>query len=50
MRVLLFMLCSLAMFQNGFAQQSTLTGKVTDENGLPVPLALVYLKGSSIGT
>ena len=50
MKVLLFMLCSLAMFQNGFAQQGMLTGKVTDENGLPVPLALVYLKGSSIGT
>lgn len=33
-----------------FAQQKTVTGKVTEEDGTPVPNATVQVKGSTVGT
>ena len=35
--------------QIGFAQQQTVTGTVTDENGLPLPGVNIIIKGTSTG-
>ncbi|MBC9795282.1 TonB-dependent receptor [Sinomicrobium weinanense] len=40
-----FLLCSYA-----YAQESTVSGKVTDENDLPVPYVSVLVKGNGKGT
>jgi TonB-linked SusC/RagA family outer membrane protein len=47
--VMLFMAIALC-FSHLYAQQRTITGKVTDESGNPVANASVIVKGSSIGT
>ena len=36
--------------QIGFAQQKTVSGTVTDENGLPLPGATVIRSGTTSGT
>jgi TonB-dependent starch-binding outer membrane protein SusC len=41
-----FLLCIMQVF----AQERTVTGKVTDESGAPIPNASVIVKGTSIGT
>jgi len=46
--LLLFMGISLLLTQ-AFAQQVTVTGKVTSSDGLPVPGASVKIKGSQSG-
>ena len=45
MVLLMVMLAGMA-----FAQQKTITGKITDESGAPVPGATVIIKGTSTGT
>lgn len=40
----------LALSQWAHAQNRTVTGKVTDENGQPVPFATVLIKGTQRGT
>src|SRR5690606_26246454 len=37
-------------FMQALAQERTITGKVTDSQGNPVPLASVTVKGTNIGT
>lgn len=45
--LLLFMVLFATM---AFAQQKTISGKVTDQNGLPVPGASVVVKGTTTGS
>ncbi|HEV7620979.1 MAG TPA: TonB-dependent receptor plug domain-containing protein, partial [Flavisolibacter sp.] len=40
----------LALFQTSFAQNHTVTGKVTDPNGVGIPGVTVAVRGSSIST
>ncbi|HWC53260.1 MAG TPA: carboxypeptidase-like regulatory domain-containing protein, partial [Chitinophagaceae bacterium] len=47
----LCIMLSLLMFSfQLFAQNRTITGKVTDENGSPVSSASIVVKGTKIGT
>lgn len=47
----LFFAVSVVLFTTAaFAQQSTVTGKVTDEDNMPLPGATVLLKGTTKGT
>ena len=48
MRVVLLFIFSVCCF--GASAQVTLSGKINDENGKPVPFASVYVKGSTKGT
>ncbi|MFL5745396.1 MAG: SusC/RagA family TonB-linked outer membrane protein, partial [Niastella sp.] len=51
MRKILMLLCGmLLLYGQLLAQSKTITGKVTDENGGPVPNASVTVKGTSFGT
>jgi len=50
MRKLLLLLCSVVFFAVQALAQRTVTGKVTDEKGAPVPNASVLVKGSTTGT
>lgn len=50
MRRLLLLLGVVLACVQVFAQQRTITGKVTDANGNPVPNASVVIKGTNIGT
>ncbi len=51
MRKLFLLLAGILLFTGQLlAQNRTLTGKVTDANGLPVPNASVLVKGTSVGT
>lgn len=50
MRKLLLLLGVVLICVQLFAQQRTITGKVTDANGNPVPNATVMVKGTSSGT
>ena len=45
----ILILCLIAVFQVAIAQQ-TVTGSVTDQDGLPIPGATVVLKGTSTAT
>ncbi len=49
-RLLLVLLGIVLLSAQSFAQQRTITGKVSDANGAPVPNASVIIKGTSIGT
>lgn len=40
----------LGMCFSGFSQELTITGKVTGENGEPLPGANVLVKGTTVGT
>lgn len=48
MRLLCTMLC-LFLFSGIYAQTRTITGTVTDQNGVPVPNASVLAKGTKLG-
>lgn len=48
--VLLFMLFLLAGITASFAQQRTISGKITDPNGQPVVGATVAAKGTNAAT
>src|SRR5260221_469336 len=51
MRKLLFLLMAVVLAIGQLrAQQKTITGKVTDENGTAVPNVSVLVKGTTIGT
>src|ERR1044072_245536 len=51
MRKILMLLGSILFFYGQLlAQSRTITGKVTDENGNPIPNASVTVKGTSFGT
>ena len=47
--VLLFMAIMLSV-SHLWAQQRTITGKVTDDKGAPIPGASVLAKGTNLGT
>ena len=49
-RILLFMLSMLLISSQLLAQNRTITGKVTDDKGNPVPNASVTVRGSKTGT
>jgi TonB-linked SusC/RagA family outer membrane protein len=50
MRKLLAMLTAFLLFAGGLFAQKTITGKVTDDKGNPLPNASVIVKGTSTGT
>lgn len=51
MRKLLLLASSfLLLFGHAFAQNKTITGKITDEAGKPVPSATITIKGTRMGT
>lgn len=45
-----FFLAAMLMTTQLFAQEKTVTGKVTDESGNPIPNASVIVKGTNAGT
>ena len=50
-KILLFLWCCLFVLSGDlFAQTRTLTGKITDANGNPIPNASVLVKGTRVGT
>src|SRR5215208_3910917 len=49
-KLLLFMLCSFLTAAQLMAQNRTISGKVTDDKGNPLPQASVQVKGTDIGT
>lgn len=50
MRKLLLLMCMCLGFTLSWAQTRTVTGKVTDEKGAPVPNASILIKGTNKGT
>lgn len=42
-------LLGILMVQVGFAQQKTITGTITDETGVPLPGANVFIEGTTQG-
>lgn len=51
MRKILMLLCGmLLLYGQLLAQSKTITGRVTDESGNPIPNASVTIKGTSLGT
>jgi TonB-linked SusC/RagA family outer membrane protein len=49
-RIVLFSICMLFMVMHLFAQSRNITGKVTDDKGVPLSNASIIVKGTSIGT
>ena len=49
MKPALLFLLSWGIFFTAFAQKVTVNGKVTDQNGKPVPFASVYVKNTTKG-
>ena len=49
-KLLAFMMAMLLLSGQLLAQNRTITGKVTDANGTPIPNASILLKGTSTGT
>lgn len=50
MRKLLALLAAFLLFAGGLLAQKTVTGKVTDDKGNPLPNASVMVKGTNTGT
>ncbi|MEX6686728.1 SusC/RagA family TonB-linked outer membrane protein [Danxiaibacter flavus] len=50
MRKLLVLMSMCLCIIVAHAQNRTITGKVTDDKGLPIPLASIKVKGTSVGT
>jgi TonB-linked SusC/RagA family outer membrane protein len=51
MRKILMLLCGmLLLYGQLLAQTKTITGRVTDESGNPIPNASITIKGTSLGT
>src|SRR5688572_5967804 len=51
MRKILMLLGSILLFYGQLlAQSRTITGKVTDESGVPIPNASITVKGTTFGT
>ncbi|MBY0243817.1 MAG: TonB-dependent receptor [Sphingobacteriaceae bacterium] len=49
-RVLIFCFLSTLLSLHGYAQDVTISGKVLDENNLPIPGATILLKGTTVAT
>ncbi|HZE08342.1 MAG TPA: carboxypeptidase-like regulatory domain-containing protein, partial [Gemmatimonadaceae bacterium] len=49
-RVLVFLAGLFFSAAQAFAQQTTVTGKITDEQGNPLPSVSVVIKGTQLGT
>ncbi len=49
-KLLLLVMCQLFLLCGILAQEKTITGKVTDESGTPVPNASVVVRGTKTGT
>ena len=49
-KLLLFLCCAILFIGEAAAQNRTITGKITDANGNPIPSASVVIKGSRRGT
>lgn len=49
MKQTLFLLLSFLIYSQAFSQQVTVSGKVTDQQGKPVPFASVYIKNTTRG-
>lgn len=49
-KLLMLVLGVILMSLQAFAQQKTITGKVTDDEGLPLPGVSISIKGSTSGT
>lgn len=49
-KLLTLVLCQLFLFSGAMAQERTISGKVTDEKGNPIPNASVQVKGTTTGT
>lgn len=49
-KIFMLMLGMFTICLYTFAQNRTITGKVTDEQGNPIPLASVTVKGTNVGT
>lgn len=47
---LVFMLLLFAAIPAALAQKRTVSGKITDANGKPIPFVNVTVKGTSVGT
>jgi len=50
MKKLIFLIASLSLFFVAMAQSRTVTGRVTDENGLPIANASVIIRETKRGT
>lgn len=50
MRSLLTLLLLLLCYAQSFGQERTISGRLTDETGLPLPQVTILIKGTSIGT
>lgn len=50
MRKLLLLLFGVVFIAVGAMAQRTVTGKVTDDKGNPVPNASILVKGTTVGT
>lgn len=51
MRKFLLLMCGLALFtMQVLAQSRTVSGKITNEQGVPIPNASVIIKGTTVGT
>src|SRR5688572_24398953 len=50
MRKLLLAVTAILLFAGSLFAQKTVTGKVTDEKGVPIPNASVIVKGTTSGT
>jgi hypothetical protein len=44
--VFVLILCNFTLF----AQKAALSGKITDQNGKPIPFATIYIKNTNLGT
>lgn len=40
----------VAVQKGNTKKTTTVTGKITDENGMPIPFASIYIKGTKVGT
>ena len=50
MKLSLIVALLLLLNLSAFSQQLTVSGKITDQNNIPVPFASVYIKNTTIGT
>src|SRR4030095_5016163 len=49
-KITLFLLCQMLLLLTAFAQERTITGKITDDTGSPIPNASEMVKGTTTGT
>src|SRR6185436_15768124 len=49
-KVVLLLMAIVLSISHIWAQQRTITGKVTDDKGAPIPGAAIVIKGTNLGT